>query len=253
MSTPRPRRTPGGRRSAGRRICCTLLEPMVATCWSDETTLTDEDSAPLLGRLAAGLGTSRRCSRRSATAPAAGAPCWCSGGPRTSPGPTVSARRCPRSAVDSAPWPTRSRDGAATRRLVEELMRLDQYRRDLVASITHDLKTPLTAIALNAELLESDGRLAEAGSHPVGGDPPERRPAVEPGRRPARHGSRRGGRRQPHRGRPGRRCCATRATTPRPRHVCVGSPSTSTPRGAVGRRRRRTLWRVSSPTWSRTR
>jgi signal transduction histidine kinase len=50
---------------------------------------------------------------------------------------------------------------------VEELVRLDAYRRDLVASITHDLKTPLTAITLNAELLESDGRLAEGGSPPV--------------------------------------------------------------------------------------
>lgn len=55
---------------------------------------------------------------------------------------------------------------ALTERL-GELLRLDAYRRDLVASITHDLKTPLTAIALNTELLESDGRLAEAGSHPV--------------------------------------------------------------------------------------
>jgi len=50
---------------------------------------------------------------------------------------------------------------------VEELVRLDAYRRDLVASITHDLKTPLTAITLNAELLESDVRLAEGGSQPV--------------------------------------------------------------------------------------
>ena len=50
---------------------------------------------------------------------------------------------------------------------LEQLQRLDESRRDLVASITHDLKTPLTAIALNTELLESDGRLAEAGSHPV--------------------------------------------------------------------------------------
>ena len=55
---------------------------------------------------------------------------------------------------------------ALTERL-GELLRLDAYRRDLVASITHDLKTPLTAIALNTELLESDRRLAEAGSHPV--------------------------------------------------------------------------------------
>jgi two-component system phosphate regulon sensor histidine kinase PhoR len=55
---------------------------------------------------------------------------------------------------------------ALTERL-RDLLRLDAYRRDLVASITHDLKTPLTAITLNTELLESDGRLAEAGSHPV--------------------------------------------------------------------------------------
>ena len=58
---------------------------------------------------------------------------------------------------------TRRRD----RHLVDELRELDQYRRDLVASLTHDLKTPLTAITLNAELLESDRRLAEAGVHPV--------------------------------------------------------------------------------------
>jgi signal transduction histidine kinase len=51
--------------------------------------------------------------------------------------------------------------------LLTELLRIDRYRRDLVASLTHDLKTPLTAIALNTELLESDRRLAEAGSHPV--------------------------------------------------------------------------------------
>ena len=37
----------------------------------------------------------------------------------------------------------------------------------VVASLTHDLKTPLTAISLNTELLESDRRWEEAGSHPV--------------------------------------------------------------------------------------
>jgi signal transduction histidine kinase len=50
---------------------------------------------------------------------------------------------------------------------LQALLRLQEDRRNLVASITHDLKTPLTAIALNTELLESDGRLEEAGSHPV--------------------------------------------------------------------------------------
>ena len=36
-----------------------------------------------------------------------------------------------------------------------------------MANASHELKTPLTAIALNAELLESDRRLAEAGVNPV--------------------------------------------------------------------------------------
>ena len=49
----------------------------------------------------------------------------------------------------------------------DQLRELDQYRRDLVASITHDLKTPLTAIALNTELLEGDRRLVEAGHSSV--------------------------------------------------------------------------------------
>jgi signal transduction histidine kinase len=55
----------------------------------------------------------------------------------------------------------------ADRDALAELLRLDAYRRDLVALLTHDLKTPLTAIALNTELLESDSRLPHAGSHPV--------------------------------------------------------------------------------------
>jgi signal transduction histidine kinase len=53
------------------------------------------------------------------------------------------------------------------REVVDELRELDRYRRDLVASLTHDLKTPLTAISLNTELLESDRHLEEAGGHPV--------------------------------------------------------------------------------------
>jgi signal transduction histidine kinase len=53
------------------------------------------------------------------------------------------------------------------RALLEELRAVDQRRRDLVASITHDLKTPLTAIALNSELLESNGRSGARGEDPV--------------------------------------------------------------------------------------
>jgi signal transduction histidine kinase len=48
-----------------------------------------------------------------------------------------------------------------------ELRELDEYRRDLLASITHDLKTPITAITLNTELLEADRRFADAGASPV--------------------------------------------------------------------------------------
>ena len=51
--------------------------------------------------------------------------------------------------------------------VAEQLRELDRHRRDLVASITHDLKTPLTAIALNTELLESDRGLAHASASPV--------------------------------------------------------------------------------------
>lgn len=145
---------------------CTLLQPMIGTCLSDETTLTDE-SAPLLGRLAAVTGHEQ--ALLAAIGDGTG-----------SRGALLVLRR-----AEDEPWTDSDREAvyALGRRLgtvtdqvkgrrrdqeiVEELMRLDQYRRDLVASITHDLKTPLTAIALNAELLESDGRLAEAGSHPV--------------------------------------------------------------------------------------
>jgi signal transduction histidine kinase len=128
--------------------------------------LTDE-SAPLLGRLAAVTG------HEQALLAAIG------DGTGTR-GALLVLRR-----VEDEPWSEGDREAlfALGRRLgtvadqvkgrrrdqeiVRELVRLDHYRRDLVASITHDLKTPLTAIALNTELLESDGRLAEAGSHPV--------------------------------------------------------------------------------------
>jgi signal transduction histidine kinase len=139
---------------------CTLLQPMIGTCLTDETTLTDE-SAPLLGRLAAVTG------HEQALLAAIG------DGTGTR-GALLVLRR-----VEDEPWSEGDREAlfALGRRLgtvadqvkgrrrdqeiVRELVRLDHYRRDL------DLKTPLTAIALNTELLESDGRLAEAGSHPV--------------------------------------------------------------------------------------
>jgi signal transduction histidine kinase len=144
---------------------CTLVEPMVDTCWNEDTTLTDEDS-PLLGRLA-GLAHQERALLAAI-------------GSGTSVRGALLVMR-----GDDEPWTRHERDALASlgrrlgavveqletrrrdRHLVDELRELDRYRRDLVASITHDLKTPLTAIALNAELLESDRRLAEAGAHPV--------------------------------------------------------------------------------------
>ena len=119
--------------------------------------------------------------------------CSCSGAPTTSRGPSSEREalaglgRRLGSVVEQLE--TRRRD----RHLVAELRELDQYRRDLVASLTHDLKTPLTAIALNAELLESDRRLAEAGAHPVAAIRRSAERLVEPRRRPAGAGPRRGG------------------------------------------------------------
>lgn len=144
----------------------TLLEPMLDQCRERATTLTEAD-APLLGRLAAVVG-----HPQALLAP--------SGDGTGSRGALLVLR----GGEDDA-WSEDDREAlfGLGRRLgtladqvrtrqrdqetVEELRRLDAYRRDLVASITHDLKTPLTAIALNTELLESDKRLAEAGSHPV--------------------------------------------------------------------------------------
>ncbi len=145
---------------------CTLLEPTVATCRTDDTTLTEEDS-PVLGRIA-GLAHQQRALLAAI------------GSGSTARGALLVLR-----SADDQPWTEREREALAglgrrlgsvveqlearrrDRQLVAELRELDQHRRDLVASLTHDLKTPLTAIALNAELLESDRRPAEAGAHPV--------------------------------------------------------------------------------------
>jgi signal transduction histidine kinase len=145
---------------------CTLVEPMVAVCWRDDTTLT-QDEASLLGRLA-GL-----VDHRTALLGSIGSGTGMRGAllvfrdeqdPRWSDHEREALRRLGLrlgSVVQHLEGRRRDRD------LVEELRQLDQYRRDLVVSITHDLKTPLTAIRLNTELLESDRRLAEASAHPV--------------------------------------------------------------------------------------
>jgi two-component system, OmpR family, phosphate regulon sensor histidine kinase PhoR len=147
---------------------CRLIEPLVTQCLRDGTTLTAE-AAPLLGRLAAVTGHDQILLASIGDGTGTG-----------SRGALLVLRH-----ADDDPWSEDDRDAllGLGRRLgtivdqvqsrqrdhatVEQLLRLDAYRRDLVASLTHDLKTPLTAITLNTELLESDKRLAEAGSHPV--------------------------------------------------------------------------------------
>jgi signal transduction histidine kinase len=145
---------------------CTLIEPMVAVCWRDDTTLTQDD-ASLLGRLA-GL-----VDHRTALLGSIGSGTGMRGAllvfrGEHDPAWTEHERDALRrlgvrlgNVVQHLEGRRRDRD------LVDELRRLDQYRRDLVVSITHDLKTPLTAIALNTELLETDRRLADASRHPV--------------------------------------------------------------------------------------
>jgi len=145
---------------------CTLLEPVLAECLSEETTLTELE-APLLGRLAAVAGQAHALlaaigdgsSSRGALLVLRGGDddAW------TEDDRVALFDLGRRLGTMADQVQMRQRD----QETVEELLRLDEYRRDLVASITHDLKTPLTAIALNTELLESDKRLAEAGSHPV--------------------------------------------------------------------------------------
>lgn len=143
-----------------------LLEPMISLALDDERALTHE-TEPLLGRLARAAGLDKALL----------APMGDGSGTR-------GALLLLRSAADIT-WTADERDAvfSLVRRLgaladqvrerrrdqqtLAQLLRIHESRRDLVASITHDLKTPLTAITLNTELLESDGRLAEAGSHPV--------------------------------------------------------------------------------------
>ena len=145
---------------------CALVEPLVDECWRFDSTLT-HDERPLLGRVA------DLARREQALLASIGS------------GTTVRGALLVLRAADDRPWADEERDalaglgrrlGVLVRQLevrhhdlqvLDELRQLDQYRRDLVASITHDLRTPLTAITLNTELLESEGLPADAGAHPV--------------------------------------------------------------------------------------
>jgi signal transduction histidine kinase len=142
-----------------------LLRPLAEECWGDGTTLTDE-SSPLLGRLAAlagqhsalmaAVGTGTLVHGAVVVLRGAGRPTWSDD--------EREAVRSLGSRLGSVVRQLQAR--RRDRHLVDELRALDQRRRDLVVSITHDLKTPLTAIAINAELLGSDERPAD-GEDPV--------------------------------------------------------------------------------------
>jgi signal transduction histidine kinase len=143
-----------------------LLLPTIESALRDEHALTHE-TEPLLGRLAAVAGLAQALL----------APIGDGSGARGAVLLLRSDDRGPWSADDGdavfslgrrlGTLAERARVRRRDRETLEQLQRLDESRRDLVASITHDLKTPLTAIALNTELLESDVPLAEAASHPV--------------------------------------------------------------------------------------
>jgi signal transduction histidine kinase len=145
---------------------CALVEPLVAVSWDEDRALTQDDS-PVLGRLAGLVDQQEAVLAALDTGTGA-----------------RGALLAFRTAKDG-PWTAAERDAVRRlgrhvgtvvghveghrrdRALVEELRELEAYRRDLVVSITHDLKTPLTAITLNTELLASGERLQDTSHHRV--------------------------------------------------------------------------------------
>ena len=52
-----------------------------------------------------------------------------------------------------------ARERDAQRRLVEELQKVESFRRDFIADVSHEIKTPLTGIMGSVDLLTSGGNL----------------------------------------------------------------------------------------------
>ena len=168
---------------------------------------------------------------------------------RPAPSPP-SSTRSPRSPASSGRSVHSARLLETEQRLVSELRELDRYKGELITTISHELKTPLTTIIGHAELL------GDAARAPLGrGDHPQRRaaqparaepPRLLPGAGPPRLGA---GRHRPRRGLPRRastwwptsptpgRCRLELATCPR-----AGDGAAATPRSC----------RWSSTTWSTT-
>ena len=195
----------------------------------------------------------RRWSPRSATAPGAGAPCSCSGARTTTAG--VADERDAlfglgrRLGTMADQVQVRRRD----QETVEELLRLDAVPprpRRLDLPRPEDTADRDRAQHRAAGVRQTAGR---GGLTSGRRDPPERRPAVQPGRRPDGDGPCGAGGRHPHGGRPGgdgARCVRS--------HRDGGHA----PRGHLRPRRRprscgswstRTRSPGSSPTWCRTR
>ena len=94
--------------------------------------------------------------------------------------------------VNARPLPT----GGAVLVLhdLTEVRRLEAVRRDFVANVSHELKTPLTSISGYAETLLGESADGEHDPAVPRHHPEQRPPDAAPGRRPARP--------LPHRGRP---------------------------------------------------
>jgi len=145
---------------------CTLLEPLVDECRREGVALT-HDRSPLLGRLARVTGHEQALLVAVGDADEARGALLLLRGEDDPPWSEVEHRAVRAVAGRLGTLVTRLEGRRRDRQVVDELREIDRHRRDLVASLTHDLKTPLTAISLNTELLESDRRLEEAGGHPV--------------------------------------------------------------------------------------
>ena len=74
-----------------------------------------------------------------------------------------------------------------------EVRRLEAVRRDFVANVSHELKTPLTSISGYAETLLGDTPDAETTRRFLEHDPGQRPPDAAAGGRPARPVAHRGG------------------------------------------------------------
>ena len=93
---------------------CTLVEPMVSTCWSGDTTLSSEDQ-PLLGRIAGLVGRQRALLAAIGSGSSVrGAPARVPERGRTRPGHSTSATPSPASAAGSGRSSSSSRPDAAT-------------------------------------------------------------------------------------------------------------------------------------------